>query len=128
MQGIFICVPVISLKLIPFLCLKSKNLFPVLIVFFLTCWAPFAYKCVAPCPFLKPLVETSHLAYSSSYNLTPAISQVLIGQHSISCLPTWPTCGNSPRKCTPVEYKARQKAGFPVVHTQPLSEYFESKS
>ena len=31
------------------------------------------------------------------------------------CLPMLPTCCNSPRKCTPVKYKARQKAGFPVV-------------
>ena len=31
------------------------------------------------------------------------------------CLPMLPTYCNSPRKCTPVKYKARQKAGFPVV-------------
>ena len=47
-----------------------------------------------------------------SCNLTPAISQVLIGKHLIFCLPMWPKCCNSPWKCTPVKYKARQKAGF----------------
>ena len=46
--------------------------------------------------------------YSSSYNLTPAISQVLIGRRLIFCSPTWPPCCNSPRKCTPVKYKVRQ--------------------
>ena len=55
------------------------------------------------------------LAYSLSNNLTLAISRVLIGQHFIFCSPTWPTCCNSPRKCTPVKYKVRQKAGFPIV-------------
>ena len=53
------------------------------------------------------------LIYSPSYNLTPPIYRVLIGQHSSS---DWsPTCCNSSRKCTPVKYKTRQKAGFPVV-------------
>ena len=52
---------------------------------------------------------------SSSYNLTPAISQVRIGEHLIFCSPPWPTCCNSPLKCTPVKYKPRQKAGFPIV-------------
>ena len=27
-------------------------------------------------------------------------------------LPTWPTCCNLPRTCTPVKYKAKEKAGF----------------
>ena len=54
-------------------------------------------------------------AYSSSYNLAPAISRVLIGQRLIFCSPTWPTCCNSTLKCTPVKHKARQKAGFQIV-------------
>ena len=53
-------------------------------------------------------------AYSSPCNLTPPISWVLIGQPLIFSL-TSPTCCNSPRKCTPVKYKARQKAGFQIV-------------
>ena len=54
-------------------------------------------------------------AYSSSNNLAPPISRVLIGQHLIFSLLTPPTCCNSPPKCTPVKYKAKQKAGFPIV-------------
>ena len=54
-------------------------------------------------------------SYSSSHNLTPAISRALIGRYLIFCSPTWPTCCNSSRKCTPVKYKASQKAGFPIV-------------
>ena len=55
------------------------------------------------------------LTYCPSYNLTPPISRVLIGQHLIFCSLTSPTSCNSPRKCTPVKYKKRQKAGFPIV-------------
>ena len=55
--------------------------------------------------------QTSSLAY----NLAPAISWVLIDQHLIFCSPTWPTGCNSLRKCTSVKYKARQRAGFPIV-------------
>ena len=55
------------------------------------------------------------LTYSSSYNLAPPISRVLIGQHLIFCSLMSPTCCNLPRKCTPVKYKAKQKAGFPIV-------------
>ena len=63
----------------------------------------------------------SSLWYSSSYNLIPAISRVLIGWHLIFCSPMWPTCCNSSRKCTRVKYKARQKAGFPIVtYTTPI--------
>ena len=53
--------------------------------------------------------------YSLSYNLIPPISQVLSGRHLIFCSLTLPTCCNSSRKCTPVKYKAGQKAGFPIV-------------
>ena len=59
--------------------------------------------------------EKFNFAYSLYYSQTLAISRVLIGRHLIFCLLTWPTCCNSPRKCTPVKYKARQKAGFPIV-------------
>ena len=38
------------------------------------------------------------------------ISRVLIGQHLISCSPTWLTCCNSPRKCTPVKAKMEAKS------------------
>ena len=31
------------------------------------------------------------------------------------CSVTSPECCNPPRKCTPVKYKKRQKAGFPIV-------------
>ena len=55
------------------------------------------------------------ISYSSSYYLTPPIPRVLIGPHLIFCSLTSPTGCKSPRKCTPVKYKARQKAGFPIV-------------
>ena len=67
----------------------------------------------------------SSVTYSSSYNLTPAISRVLIGEQLIFCSPPWPTCCNSPRKCTSVKYKARQKTGFPIVtHTSSQEKVF----
>ena len=52
---------------------------------------------------------------NSSYNLAPPISWVLIGRHLIFFPLTLRTFCNSPRKCTPVKYKARQKAGSPIV-------------
>ena len=55
------------------------------------------------------------IPYSSSDNLASPISRVLIIRHLILCSLTSPTCCNSPRKCTPVKYKARQKAGFPII-------------
>ena len=61
--------------------------------------------------------------YSSSDNLAPSISRVLIGRHLIFCSLTSPTCRNSPRKCTPVNYKVRQKAGFPIVTHTTSEEY-----
>ena len=64
------------------------------------------------------LIET----YSLSYNLTPPISRVLIGQHMVFCSLTSPKCCTSPRKCMPVNYKRRQKAGFPIV-TWTTSKY-----
>ena len=53
--------------------------------------------------------------YSTSDNETPPISRVLIGRHLNFCWLTSPPCCNSPRKCTPVKYMKRQKAGFPIV-------------
>ena len=64
--------------------------------------------------YMKCYMKRVNYAYSPSYNLTPRISRVLIGQHLIFCSLTSPTCCNSPRKCTPLKYK-RQKAGFPIV-------------
>ena len=52
--------------------------------------------------------------YSSSYNLTPAISRGLIGRQLIIFLPTWPTCCSWPRKCTPV---LKQLTGGRVFHS-----------
>ena len=57
--------------------------------------------------------------YSMSDNVTPPISRVLIGRHLIFCWLTSPMCCNLPRKCTPVKYKKRQKAGFPIVTQTP---------
>ena len=56
-----------------------------------------------------------YLRYSSSYSLTPPISRVLIGPLLTFCSLTSPTCCNSSPKCTPVKYKARQKAGFGIA-------------
>ena len=61
----------------------------------------------------------STFPYSSSYNLTPPISRVLIGPHLIFCPLTSPTWCNLPGKCTPVKYKARQKLRFQLSHRQP---------
>ena len=65
--------------------------------------------------FFRSSHRRCFVTYSSSHNLTPAISRVMIGQHLIFYSPPWLKCCNSPRKCTPVKYKARQKAGFPIV-------------
>ena len=59
--------------------------------------------------------DKSNETYSSSCNLTQPISRILIGRHVIFCLPTWPKCCSSPRKCTPVKYNARQKSGFQIL-------------
>ena len=45
----------------------------------------------------------SSYANSSSYSLTPANSQVLIGKHLVFCSLTWPASCNAPQKCTPVK-------------------------
>ena len=64
-----------------------------------------------PCRvFSKEAFYLLTLSYSSSCNLTPPISLFLIGWHLIFCPSTWPRCCNSPRKCTLVKYKGRQKA------------------
>ena len=42
---------------------------------------------------------------------------------SIFCSPTWPSSCNSPRKCTSIKYKARQKAGFSMVHSKTTYEW-----
>ena len=65
-------------------------------------------------PAISWVLIARHLIFWSC-NLTPAVSWVLIGRHLIFCWPTWPTWCNSHRKCTPVKYKARRKAGFPTV-------------
>ena len=57
----------------------------------------------------------SNITHSPSYNLTPPISRILVGQHLTFCSLTSPTYCKSPRKCTPVKYKKRQMAGFPIV-------------
>ena len=64
---------------------------------------------------LKLSNDEAIVTYSLSYNLTPRISRVLIGQPLTFCSMMSPTCCNSPRKCTPVKYKKKQKAGFQIV-------------
>ena len=59
--------------------------------------------------------DKSNETYSSSCNLTQPISRILIGGHVIFCLPTWPKCCSSPRKCTPVKHNARQKSRFQIL-------------
>ena len=54
-------------------------------------------------------------AYNTSDNETPPISRVLTGRHLIFHSLTSPPCSKSPQKCTPVEYKKRQKVAFPIV-------------
>ena len=65
------------------------------------------------------------VGYSSSYNLTPPISRILIGHHLIFCSLTSSSCCNSPRKYTPAKYKKRQKAGFPNF-TQTTSQQHQN--
>ena len=61
-------------------------------------------------------VAQKTFTYSPSYNLTPPISRVLIGQHYIFfCSLTAPAGCNSPLKCAPVKCQKRQEAGFPIV-------------
>ena len=67
----------------------------------------------------KSMSWNEFLICSSSDNLTPPISRVLIGRHLIFCSLTSQMCCNSPRKCTPVKYKAMKKAGFPIVTETP---------
>ena len=64
---------------------------------------------------LKLSNDEAIVTYSLSYNLTPRISRVLIGQPLTFCSLMSPRCCNSPRKCTPVKYKKKQKAGFQIV-------------
>ena len=63
----------------------------------------------------KKDLSQSVLTYSTSDNVIPPISRVLIGRHLIFCWLTSPTCCNLSRKCTPVKYKVRQKTGFQIV-------------
>ena len=65
--------------------------------------------------FFRSSHRKCSVTYSSSYNLTPAISRVLIDENLIFCSLPWPTRFNSPRNCRPVKYKARQKAGFRIA-------------
>ena len=65
--------------------------------------------------FFRSSHRRCSVTYSSSYNLTPAISRVLIDENLIFCSLPWPTRFNSPRNCRPVKYKARQKAGFRIA-------------
>ena len=68
-------------------------------------------KMEIPCRvFPKEAFYLLTLSYSSSCNLTPPISLFLIGWHLIFCPSTWPRYCNSPRKCTLVKCKGRQKA------------------
>ena len=60
---------------------------------------------------LKQIAKHS-LPYSPSYNLTPPISRVVIGQHLIFYSLMSPTCRNSSRKCTPVKSRRGESLGF----------------
>ena len=46
---------------------------------------------------------------------TASFKPLVVFQHARCSNTSSPTCCNSPRKCTPVKYKARQKARFPIV-------------
>ena len=60
--------------------------------------------------------------YNSSYNRTPPISRVLIGQHMIFCSLTSPTCCNVTRleNLRQLNITTAQKLGFQLSHRQPL--------
>ena len=62
---------------------------------------------------------TRYQPYSPFYNLAPPISRVLIGQYLIFCSLKSPTCCSSPRKCTPVKYKKKQKLASQLSHRHP---------
>ena len=55
------------------------------------------------------------MTHSSCNNLISVISRVLIAPYLNFCSLTSPTCCNLPRKCTPVKWNVRQKAGYQVV-------------
>ena len=59
------------------------------------------------------------------WQYTPPLSRVLTGRHLIFCWLTSPPCCNSPRKCTPVKYKKRQKRlGFQLSHKHRRKKVF----
>ena len=60
------------------------------------------------------------LTYSTSDNVTPPITRVLIARHLIFDSLTSPTCCNSPRKCTPYNIRKGKKLGFQLSHRQLL--------
>ena len=62
------------------------------------------------------------LACSSSYNLTLAISRVLIDRHLTFCSPMWPTRCNSARKWR------GKKLEFQLSHRQPLRDLITLRS
>ena len=71
----------------------------------------------------------SRHTYNTSDNVTPPISRVLIGWNLIFCWLMSPMCCNSPRKCTPVKYNKKQKAGFPIVTQTPsIAQLFFNQS
>ena len=60
----------------------------------------------------------------TSDNETPTFSRILVGWHLIFHSRTSPPYYNSTRKCTPLKYKKRQKARFPIVIQTPTKVYF----
>ena len=74
-----------------------------------SCGKRYSLATVNGCP------KEPYLTYSTSDNEAPLISRVLIGRHLIFHSLTSPPCCSSPRKCTPVKYKTKQKARFLVV-------------
>ena len=71
--------------------------------------------------FKKFSIETRNLikTYSSSDNLTPPISRILICLYLIFSLLTSPTYCNSPRKVRQLNIRRDKKLGFQVSHRQP---------
>ena len=63
--------------------------------------------------------------YSSSDNLAPLISRVLIGLHLSFCSLTSPTCSNSPRKCHQLNISRGKQLGFQMSHIWP--QYMRAK-
>ena len=72
---------------------------------------------------IHTFTHRSSTIYSSSCNVAPAISRVLIGRYLIFCSPT---CCSFPRKCMPAKYKGliKHNDSLKIYRTITIKKYF----